>query len=159
MKRFQNGILKTCDWDWWSAYVVTPTDTGFHSRGRQVSNYSMGTLTKTPFHLHTCHFMKQIINPVRVPMEIYVPTKGTTRLSAKMRDEIDLTKPRLSHVFCWTEILPMHCKVLNKKIEYKGVPKYYSYCRLEGHTVNQCQRCERDKEEATEGTQIGQGNS
>lgn len=55
-------------------------------------------------------------------MEMDVATKGRTRpCMAKEQVEIDSTKPRLS-CFCWTEILPIHCKVLNKKLSTKESP-------------------------------------
>lgn len=92
-------------------------------------------------------------------MEMDVATKGRTRpCMAKVQVEIDSTKPRLSHVFVGqrnsTNPPPQG---FEEKTEYERVPKYCSYCRLQGHSVNQCQRRERDNEEETEGTQIRQG--
>lgn len=57
-------------------------------------------LPKLPFHLHTWHYVKQILSPIGTPMAMDVATKGKTRPSmTKVRIKIDLTKPRLNHVF------------------------------------------------------------
>lgn len=115
-------------------------------------------LPKLPFHLHTWYFVKQIMRAVRVPMEIDVATKRRTRPSmAKLRVEIDLTKPKLSNVFVGQRNSTNPLQGFEQKIEYEGVPKYCSYYRSQGHSANQCRRRERDNEEATEGTRIRQG--
>ncbi|KAG5583705.1 hypothetical protein H5410_044139 [Solanum commersonii] len=69
-------------------------------------------LPKLPFHLHTWHFVKQIMSPVRVPMEMDVAAKARTRpIMEKVQVEIDSTKLRLSHVFVGQRNSTNHCKV------------------------------------------------
>ncbi|XP_059315733.1 uncharacterized protein LOC132066438 [Lycium ferocissimum] len=75
-------------------------------------------------------------------------TKGRTRPSmAKVRIEIDLTKPRLNKIWVGLRNAVIPLQGFEQKIEYKGVPKYCNYCRLQGHYMNQCRRMEKDKVE------------
>lgn len=101
-------------------------------------------LPKLPFHLHTWHHIKQILSPTGVSMAMDIATKGRTRLSmAKVRVEINLSKPRLNHVFAGQRNATNPLQGHEQKIEYEGVPKYCNHCRLQGHYMSQCRRLER----------------
>lgn len=98
-------------------------------------------LPKLLFHLHTWHYVKQILSPIGTPLGMDVATKGMTRPSmAKVRVEIDLTKPRLDHIFVGQRNAANPLQGHEQKIEYEGVPKYCTHCRLLGHSINQCRR-------------------
>ncbi|KAH0773507.1 hypothetical protein KY290_010644 [Solanum tuberosum] len=52
-------------------------------------------LPKLPFHLHTWHYVKQIVSPIGTPMPMDLATKGRTRPSmAKKQQEKDALKAR-----------------------------------------------------------------
>nr|XP_009765570.1 PREDICTED: uncharacterized protein LOC104217118 [Nicotiana sylvestris] len=119
-------------------------------------------LPKLPFHLHTWHYIKQILSPVGTPMYMDVATNGKTRPSmAKVRVEIDLSKPRLSHVFVGSKNAtnPLHGH--EQKVEYEGITKYCNHCRLQGHEISQCRRLEKelaDPEEQNDNEQANDRN-
>ncbi|KAK4713216.1 hypothetical protein R3W88_019123 [Solanum pinnatisectum] len=92
-------------------------------------------LPKLPFHMHTWY----------KPLEIYLATKGRTRLSmAKVRVEIDLLKPQPESVY----VVLIHEKSpqtgFMQKLEYEGIPKYYKHCKKLGHTTD-CRSFKRGK--------------
>lgn len=86
-----------------------------------------------------------------------IATKGWTRPSmAKVRVEIDLTKPRVNHVWVGLRNATNPLEGYEQKVEYEGVPKYCNYCRLQGHYMNQCRRLERDKAKEEEMDKLNQ---
>ncbi|KAH0743301.1 hypothetical protein KY290_031294 [Solanum tuberosum] len=62
---------------------------------------------------------------------------------AKVRIEVDLTKPKLRSVWVRQEDTDNLLKGFYQKLEYEGVPKY---CKLLGHSILQCRALEREKE-------------
>lgn len=73
--------------------------------------------------------------------------EGLDLVWQKCECKIDLTKPRLNHVFVGqgnaTNTLQGH----EQKFEYERVPKYCTHGKLFGHSVNQCRRLEKENNE------------
>ncbi|OIS98660.1 hypothetical protein A4A49_02340 [Nicotiana attenuata] len=54
-------------------------------------------LSELPFHCHTWHYVKKIVSPIGAPLSMDLATDHKTRPSiAKVRVEVDLTKPKLT---------------------------------------------------------------
>ncbi|XP_060203078.1 uncharacterized protein LOC132631524 [Lycium barbarum] len=103
-------------------------------------------LPKLPFHLHTWHYLKQIVSSVGTPLEMDMATKGRTRPSmAKVRVEIDLLKPQPEAVYIGLvhENAPQYGYM--QKLEYEGIPKYCRHCRKLGHMMADCRVLEKKK--------------
>lgn len=81
-------------------------------------------LLSLPFYFHTWHYVKQVLGPVGIPLSMDITTDYRTRPSmAKVRVEVDLTKPFLNSVWVRMEEEPNPLKGFTHKIEYEGVPK------------------------------------
>lgn len=64
---------------------------------------------------------------------------------AKVRVEIDLTKPLINFVWVGQDEKTNPLKGFTHKLEYEGLPKYGKHCRILGHSVTQCRALERDE--------------
>ncbi|XP_060179505.1 uncharacterized protein LOC132609505 [Lycium barbarum] len=105
-------------------------------------------LPELPFHLHAWNYLKQIVRPIGVPWLMDAATDFRTRPSmAKIRVEVDLTKPKLNAIWIGTEDVPCPLKGFTQKIEYENPPKYYRHCKILGHSILQCRRVEQKKAE------------
>ncbi|OIT20358.1 hypothetical protein A4A49_40385 [Nicotiana attenuata] len=103
-------------------------------------------LPELPFHCHTWHYVKQILEPVEKSLTMDVATFGRTRPSTtKVRVEIDLTKPQVTIVYVGQEEEMNSLKGFTQKIEYEHVPKYCKYCKLIGHSLVQCRAAIKKK--------------
>lgn len=98
-----------------------------------------------PFHLHTWHYIKQLLNSVGTPLTLDAATNGRTRPSmAKIRVEVNLLKPLPESVWVGLECDDAPLKGYVQKLEYEGVPKYCKHCRKIGHYVKECRILERE---------------
>lgn len=105
-------------------------------------------LSGLPFHCYTWHYVKQILGPVGLPLSMDIATDYRTRPSmAKVRVEVDLTKPQLKYVWVGQENETNPLKGFMQKLEYEGVPKYCKHCRRLGHSIIQHRVVEKEKEE------------
>ncbi|XP_009765415.1 uncharacterized protein [Nicotiana sylvestris] len=105
-------------------------------------------LPDLPFHCHTWYYIKQILSPIGIPLTMDMATNNKTRPSmAKVRIEVDLTKPKLNSVWVGQEYETSPLKGFTQKLEYENVPKYYRHCRLLGHSLVQCRKAEKKVEE------------
>nr|XP_009758915.1 PREDICTED: uncharacterized protein LOC104211540 isoform X1 [Nicotiana sylvestris] len=98
------------------------------------------------FHCHSWHYAKQVLKPVGKPLSMDVATFGRTRPStAKVRVDIDLTKPQETSVYVGQEEETNPLKGFTEKIEYEHVPKYCKHCKLIGHSLVQCRAAIKKK--------------
>lgn len=72
---------------------------------------------------------------------------------AKVRVEIDLTKPQPDSVWVGSEDEKFPLKRYTQKIEYESIPKFCKHCRKLGHNMN-CRVLE--KKSATENIEADQ---
>ncbi|XP_060194994.1 uncharacterized protein LOC132624193 [Lycium barbarum] len=96
-------------------------------------------LPKLPFHCHTWHYVKQILSPIGIPLIMDNATTNRTRPSmAKVRVEVDLTKPRIDKIWVGLEDESYPLKGFYQKVEYESVPKFCTHCKKLGHSLVQC---------------------
>nr|XP_009777335.1 PREDICTED: stress response protein NST1-like [Nicotiana sylvestris] len=109
-----------------------------------------------PFHCHMWYYIKQILSPVGVPLSMDLATDYRTRLGmAKVRVEVNLTKPRLQSVWFRQEDESNPLKGFTQKLEYEGVPKYCKHCRILGHSVVQYKILEKERQKEKEAKDKG----
>ncbi|XP_059295368.1 uncharacterized protein LOC132048688 [Lycium ferocissimum] len=88
------------------------------------------------FHFHPWNYVKKILRPIGIPLSPDLATENRTRPNmAKVRVEVDLTKPRLNQIWVGQEDEANPLKGFYQKIEYEGVPKYCRHCKILGHSV------------------------
>lgn len=103
-------------------------------------------LPKLPFHMHTWHYVKQIVSSVGTPLEMDAVTRGKTRPSmAKVRVEIDLLKPQPDSVYVGLIHENVPQTSFMQKLEYEGIPKYCKHCRKLRHMLADCRVLEKKK--------------
>ncbi|XP_059289203.1 uncharacterized protein LOC132042694 [Lycium ferocissimum] len=106
-------------------------------------------LPSLPIHCHSWHYVKQIVDTIGTPLSMDLATENRTRPSmAKVRVEIDLTRPKIDSVWIGVEDDDSPLKGFTQKIEYENVPKYCRHCKLLGHSILQCRHAEKKKEDA-----------
>ncbi|XP_060183937.1 uncharacterized protein LOC132613748 [Lycium barbarum] len=113
-------------------------------------------LPELPFHCHSWHYIKQIVAPLGTPLMMDLATENRTRPSmAKVRVEINLTKPKMNSIWIGTEDKSCPRKGFTQKSEYENPPKFCTNCKILGHSILQCRRVDQKKNEEKEVT----GNS
>lgn len=97
-----------------------------------------------PFHLHTWHYVKQIVSSIGTPLALDAATCGRTRPSmAKVRVEIDLLKNLPDSIYVGSENEESPLKGYYQKIEYDNIPKFCRHCKKLGHNIMNCRILER----------------
>ncbi|OIS98131.1 hypothetical protein A4A49_05154 [Nicotiana attenuata] len=100
-----------------------------------------------PYHMHTWHYVKQVVSVIGTPLEMDLATRGKTRpCMAKVRTEIDLLKQQPDVVYVGQVFDNAPQKGFIQKLEYEGVPKYCKHCRKLGHNMMNCRVLERKRE-------------
>ncbi|KAM3340338.1 hypothetical protein P3S68_030208 [Capsicum galapagoense] len=66
---------------------------------------------------------------------------------AKVRVEVDLTKPKINVVWIGSEDTNNPLKGYNQKIEYENVPKFCRHCKILRHNILQCRNMEKKEGE------------
>ncbi|XP_075090374.1 uncharacterized protein LOC142171541 [Nicotiana tabacum] len=100
-------------------------------------------LPKLPFHMHTWHYVKQILGTIGTPLELDSATTNRIRPSmAKVRIEIDLLKPLPETVWVGLEDDNSPLKGFIQKLEYECIPKY---CKKMGHALINCRILEKKR--------------
>ncbi|XP_060190406.1 uncharacterized protein LOC132619559 [Lycium barbarum] len=108
-------------------------------------------LPSLPIHCHSWHYVKQLVGTIGTPLSMDLATENRTRPSmAKVRVEIDLTKPKIDSIWIGVEDDDSPLKGFTQKIEYENVPKYCRHCKLLGHSILQCRHAEKKKEDVKE---------
>ncbi|XP_060170920.1 uncharacterized protein LOC132601883 [Lycium barbarum] len=103
-------------------------------------------LPELPFHCHSWHYLKQIVGSIGVPLTMDLATENITRpRMAKIRVEVDLTKPKLTSIFVGSEADSSPVRGFYQKIEYESMPKYCRFCKILGHSIIQCRKVEQKK--------------
>ncbi|XP_060202736.1 uncharacterized protein LOC132631154 [Lycium barbarum] len=98
------------------------------------------------------NYIKQIVAPLGTPLMMDQATENRTRPSmAKVRVEIDLTKPKINSLWIGTEDESYPHKGFTQKLEYENPPKFCIHCRMLGHSIAQCRRVEKKKKEEKAG--------
>ncbi|XP_060190442.1 uncharacterized protein LOC132619608 [Lycium barbarum] len=103
-------------------------------------------LPELPFHCHASFYIRQILNPIGIPIGMDNVAGGRTRPGmAKVRVEIDLTKPRIHKLWIGVEEENSPLKGFYQKLEYETMPKYCTHCSLLGHAIDECRVLARKK--------------
>nr|XP_016496201.1 PREDICTED: uncharacterized protein LOC107815190 [Nicotiana tabacum] len=101
-------------------------------------------LSGLPFHMHTWHYVKQILSSVGTPLVLDAATYERTRPSmAKIRVEVNLLKPLAESVFIGQEYEDSPLDGYTQKLEYEGIPMYCKHCRKTRHNVIECRALEK----------------
>ncbi|XP_059294577.1 uncharacterized protein LOC132047566 [Lycium ferocissimum] len=115
-------------------------------------------LPQLPFHCHTWYYVRQTLSPIDTPIAMDNATNGRTRPSmAKVRVEIDLTKPRINKLWIGAEDENCPLRGFYQKIEYEAMPKYCTHCCLLGHAIEDCRVLERKKRQEKDNKNTGKG--
>ncbi|CAN4077639.1 unnamed protein product [Withania somnifera] len=81
-----------------------------------------------PYHLHTWHYIKQLLHSVGTPFAIDAATNRRTLPSmAKIRVEVDLLKPLPHSVWVGLEDDEVPLNGYVQKLDYEGVSKYIKH--------------------------------
>uniref|UniRef100_K4CTM4 Uncharacterized protein n=1 Tax=Solanum lycopersicum TaxID=4081 RepID=K4CTM4_SOLLC len=105
----------------------------------------------SPFHMHTWHYIKQIVSSVGFRYD--GATNCRTRPSmAEVRVEVDLLKPQPNTVWVGFEDDKCPLRGFNQKLEYKNIPKYCKHYRKMGHNVMNCWILEKIKSNDKKGS-------
>ncbi|XP_060170928.1 uncharacterized protein LOC132601893 [Lycium barbarum] len=105
-------------------------------------------LPKLPFHCHAWNYVRQILEPIGTPLIMDAATSSRTRPSmAKVRVEVDLTKPQIDKIWVGLEDESHPLKGFYQKIEYESVPKFCTHCRKIGHSLVQCRFAKKKNDE------------
>lgn len=89
------------------------------------------------FHMHTWHYVKQVVSEIGTPLEIDLATGQKTRPSKpKVRIKIDLLNPQPEsvHIGCIYENSP-HTGFV-QKLKYEGIPNTVSFVKNSGTTCS-----------------------
>lgn len=113
-------------------------------------------LPELSFHCHTWYYIKQKVGHDRTRLSMGLVIDHKTRPSmAKVRVEIDPTKPKLNSVWVGSEDESNPLKGFTQKLEYENVPifcKHYGLLgNLLGHSIIQCKKVMKKEE--------GEGNT
>lgn len=96
--------------------------------------------------MHTWHYVKHVVSNFGTPLALDAATFGKTRpIMAKIRVEIDLTKPLPDSVWVGSEDEKSPLKGYTQKIEYENIPKYCKHCRKLGHNMINCRVLEKKR--------------
>ncbi|XP_060200230.1 uncharacterized protein LOC132628470 [Lycium barbarum] len=105
-------------------------------------------LPELPYHCHSWNYVKHIVEPTGLPLTVDFATDHRTRPStAKVRLEVDLTKPKVNSIFVGIEEDNSPLKGFYQRLEYENVPKYCRFCKILGHSIAECRRVEQKKAE------------
>lgn len=104
----------------------------------------MGLTTRLTVSLSHLELRQTNSSPLGYPLSMDMDNK-TRPSMAKVRVEIDLTKPKLVSVWVGLEHESHPLKGYTQKLEYKNVPKFCRHCKLLGHSIIQCRNAEKNK--------------
>lgn len=83
------------------------------------------------YHVYNWDYLNQVLAQVGTPLKEDLATIGRSRPNmAKVRVEVDLSKPLKNSVFVGLEGLGAGFKGYEQKLEYEGVPSYCKMCKL-----------------------------
>ncbi|PHT66545.1 hypothetical protein T459_30970 [Capsicum annuum] len=112
-------------------------------------------LSGLPFHMHSWHYIRQIVSSIGTPLVMDAATISKTRPSmAKVRVELDLLKSHPDSVWVGLEDEDSPLRGFTQKLEYEAIPKYCKHGKKIGHTMTNCKILEKnlakEKEEKKE---------
>ncbi|KAH0730085.1 hypothetical protein KY289_001273 [Solanum tuberosum] len=103
-------------------------------------------LPELPWHCYNKVLLTAILSSISKVLYLDSPTSQKTRGSmARVKIQIDLTKPRPPHVWVGFKNLDPN-KGRWQKVQYEGIPDYCMYCKHQGHIDNVCTIKRRDED-------------
>ncbi|KAH0639356.1 hypothetical protein KY285_035942 [Solanum tuberosum] len=103
-------------------------------------------LLELPWHCYNKVLLTTILSSIGKVMYLDSPTSQRTRGSmARVKIQIDLTKPRPPHVWVGFKNSDPN-KGRWQKVQYEGIPNYCMYCKHQGHMDNVCTIKRRDED-------------
>ncbi|KAG5613682.1 hypothetical protein H5410_013506 [Solanum commersonii] len=103
-------------------------------------------LPELPWHCYNKVLLKTILSSNGKVLYLDSPTSQKTRGSmARVKIQIDLTKPRPPHVWVGFKNSDPN-KGRWQKVQYEGIPDYCMYCKHQGHINNVCTIKRRDED-------------
>ncbi|KAM3203150.1 hypothetical protein P3L10_030776 [Capsicum annuum] len=104
------------------------------------------SLPKLPWYCYCLEVVVPLLSPIGKVLFIDLETYKKTRDSmAKVKLQINLTKPRPQHVWLGYDE-DEHCKGRWQTILYEEITEYYSYCKHQGHVARSCIVKEKDED-------------
>ncbi|OIT27626.1 hypothetical protein A4A49_25768 [Nicotiana attenuata] len=102
-------------------------------------------LPDLPWHYYEWDALCRIVEPIGIPLLMDKATISKTRpTTAKVRVEIDLTKPLLSEVLVEIINEKGNMEIITQKIEYETIPAFCSHCKIQGHHEEKCRKLHPD---------------
>ncbi|KAG5616051.1 hypothetical protein H5410_015875 [Solanum commersonii] len=103
-------------------------------------------LPELPWHCYNKVLLTTILSSIGKVLYLDSPTSQKTRGSmARVKIQIDLTKPRPPHVWVGFKNSDPN-KGRWQKVQYEGIPDYCMYCKHQGHINNVCTIKRRDED-------------
>ncbi|KAH0709369.1 hypothetical protein KY284_010796 [Solanum tuberosum] len=103
-------------------------------------------LPELPWHCYNKVLLTTMLSSIGKVLFLDSPTAQNTRGSmARVKIQIDLTKPRPPHVWVGFKNSDPN-KGRWQKVQYEGIPDYCIYCKHQGHIDNVCTIKRRDED-------------
>lgn len=103
-------------------------------------------LPELPWHCYCMEIIGPLLSPIGKALFLDLATYKKTRGSmAKVKIQLDLTKPRPSHVWLGFDEDENGAGKW-QQVEYEGVPFFCSYCKHQGHETLTCKIKAKDDE-------------
>ncbi|KAG5570406.1 hypothetical protein H5410_060172 [Solanum commersonii] len=93
------------------------------------------------WHLFEWDAICRILEPIGTPLLLDKATLTKTRPTiAKVKVEIDLTKPLIDEVILEITNRDGLTEMINQRIKYETIPAFYSHCKMQGHKDENCRK-------------------
>ncbi|KAG5599844.1 hypothetical protein H5410_031214 [Solanum commersonii] len=107
------------------------------------------------WHLYEWDAICRIVAPIGTPFLLDKATLAKTRpTTAKVRVEIDLTKPLINEVLLEITNVAGITEVINQRVEYETIPAFCSHCKLQGYQDENCRKLHPELRDMEGGTLV-----
>ncbi|XP_059314189.1 uncharacterized protein LOC132064994 [Lycium ferocissimum] len=97
------------------------------------------TLPEFPWHYFEWDALRRIVDPIGALIITDKATLSKTRpTTAKVKVEIDLTRPLRHEVMIKTNDSTGKEVIIPQRIKYETIPEYCNHCKIQGHCENKC---------------------
>ncbi|KAG5592792.1 hypothetical protein H5410_043306 [Solanum commersonii] len=98
-------------------------------------------LPDLPWHFYEWDAIQRICKPIGTPLIMDKATRSKTRpATAKVRIEVDLTRPLVYEVLVEIQNEEGKMEVITQKVEYETIPAFCSHCKVQGHRDEKCRK-------------------
>ncbi|KAH0672577.1 hypothetical protein KY290_026629 [Solanum tuberosum] len=112
-----------------------------------------------PWHYYEWDAICRKCKPIGTPLVMDKATNSKTRpATAKVRIEIDLTRPLINEILVEIRNNEGKVMIINQKVEYETIPAFCFHCKIQGHKDEKCRKLQPElrSEHVNEGEKNGQ---